>query len=111
MADTQVAQFFIPKITANKDRLVTDAQYMAMLAGWEGWQGHKTSFASDLAAKKRFFHWFLEFPEVFAKGITKRTTEQGRSGGFDCILGNPPFLGGKKISLIMGFFSKLIGNK
>ena len=36
------------------------------------------------AAEKRFFHWFLEFPEVFS------------DGGFDCILGNPPFLGGQK---------------
>lgn len=102
MADTQVAQFFIPKTTANKDRLISDAQYMAMLAGWEGWQGPKTSFASDLAAKKRFFHWFLEFPEVFAEGMKKADTEQGRSGGFDCILGNPPFLGGQKLSGTFG---------
>jgi hypothetical protein len=35
-------------------------------------------------------HWPLEFPEVFEKG------------GFDAIIGNPPFLGGKKISGSMG---------
>ncbi|MFZ5431898.1 MAG: Eco57I restriction-modification methylase domain-containing protein [Bacteroidota bacterium] len=103
MADTQVAQFFIPKTTANKDRLVSDAQYMAMLAGWEGWQGQKTSYARDLAAKKRFFHWFLEFPEVFAEGMKKKSdTEQGRSGGFDCILGNPPYLGGQRLTTNFG---------
>ena len=37
-------------------------------------------------------HWPLEFPEVFARG----------SGGFHAIVGNPPFLGGKKISTILG---------
>ncbi|MBA2933064.1 N-6 DNA methylase [Sphingomonas sp. CGMCC 1.13654] len=34
------------------------------------------------------FHWQLEFPEVFAR----------ENGGFDAIVGNPPFLGGKRIS-------------
>lgn len=31
-------------------------------------------------------HWVLEFPEVFS------------GGGFDAIIGNPPFMGGQKIS-------------
>lgn len=39
---------------------------------------------------RRPFHWALEFPEVFARG------------GFDAIVGNPPFLGGKKISTSNG---------
>jgi len=34
-----------------------------------------------LAREHRFFHWHLEFPEVFV---------EGRSG-FDCVLGNPPW--------------------
>jgi hypothetical protein len=38
------------------------------------------------------FHWELEFPEVFAR----------KSGGFDAIVGNPPFLGGSKISGTFG---------
>jgi hypothetical protein len=36
----------------------------------------------------RPFHWAIEFPEVFAR----------ESAGFDAIVGNPPFLGGKDIS-------------
>lgn len=35
--------------------------------------------ANELAAQKRFFHWCLEFPEVF------------ENDGFDCVLGNPPW--------------------
>ncbi|MCC6837047.1 MAG: N-6 DNA methylase [Bacteroidia bacterium] len=86
MADSQVAQFFIPKTTANKDKLITDNEYRQILAGHKGWQGQKTAMATVIAQEKRIFHWFLEFPEVF------------QQQGFDCILGNPPFLGGKKIS-------------
>ncbi len=86
MADTQVAQFFIPKTKENVHRLMTDGEYRQILGGWQGWQDQKVANATVVAHQKRFFHWFLEFPEVFSKG------------GFDCILGNPPFLGGKKIS-------------
>jgi hypothetical protein len=39
------------------------------------------------------FHWELEFPEVFER----------RRPGFDAIIGNPPFLGGKLISNSLGF--------
>lgn len=35
--------------------------------------------ANQVAQEKRFFHWALEFPEVFEQG------------GFDCVLGNPPW--------------------
>lgn len=35
--------------------------------------------ANRLAQENRFFHWPLEFPEVFGEG------------GFDCVLGNPPW--------------------
>ena len=35
---------------------------------------------------RRPFHWAIEFPEVFARG------------GFDAIVGNPPFMGGKLIT-------------
>jgi N-6 DNA Methylase len=38
------------------------------------------------------FHWEIEFPEVFAC----------EDGGFDAVVGNPPFLGGRKISSELG---------
>jgi hypothetical protein len=101
MADMQVAQFFIPKTTANKPYLLTDAAYRQMLAGYKGWQGQHAAKANVLAQEKRFFHWFIEFPEVFSS-----TSEGGgREGaaGFDCILGNPPFLGGSKLSGTFGY--------
>lgn len=42
------------------------------------------------------FHWDLEFPEVFLSGK--------ESGGFNIIVGNPPFLGGSKISTELGSY-------
>lgn len=36
------------------------------------------------------FNWHLEFPEVFKRGQTN--PETGWRGGFDAIVGNPPFL-------------------
>ncbi|WP_367916270.1 DNA methyltransferase [Leadbetterella sp. DM7] len=86
MADTQEAQFFIPKIADTKDYLMTDADFRLILSGYKGWQDRKVAKAASVAFTQRFFHWFIEFPEVF------------HEGGFDCILGNPPFLGGQKLS-------------
>lgn len=53
------------------------------------------TLSTDLSADKparRPFHWPLEFPEVFAR----------EHGGFDGIVGNPPFLGGKRITGVAG---------
>lgn len=59
---------------------------------------HRSSIAAlstDLLADKparRPFHWPLEFPEVFAR----------ERGGFDGMVGNPPFLGGQRITGVAG---------
>jgi|SRR5690554_1075759 len=96
LADLQVAQFFIPKTTANKDKLTTHAQYITYLK--QGTQIFDRGASMAVAAEKRFFHWFLEFPEVFQSA----SAEQSQSGGFDCILGNPPYKGGSKLSGLYG---------
>ena len=87
LADLQVAQFFIPKTYANKEKLTTHSQYKTYL---QGTQILDRGASMAISQEKRFFHWFLEFPEVFQKG------------GFDCILGNPPYLGGRDLSLFYG---------
>src|SRR5579859_5298626 len=43
--------------------------------------------ALAMAADKRFFHWELEFPEVFYD-----QTERREDGGFDAVVGNPPYV-------------------
>lgn len=89
LADLQVAQFFIPKTEEIREKLTTEAKYQNYLNSGAQIQDRGASMA--MATEKRFFHWFLEFPEVFG------------SGGFDCILGNPPYLGGNKVSKRYGF--------
>jgi hypothetical protein len=52
------------------------------------------SLASAMRAARGIapFHWELEFPEVFDR----------QNPGFDAIVGNPPFLGGTRISTVWG---------
>ncbi len=81
LCDVQIAQFFIPK--TDDKRVVTDSRFFEMMRGARDTQAEGAAVSES--SERRFFHWFLEFPEVFA------------GGGFDCVLGNPPFLGGLKI--------------
>ncbi len=47
-----------------------------------------------LADQYQFFHWHLAFPDVFrvsVKGEVPENEQAGWSGGFDVVLGNPPW--------------------
>lgn len=65
--------------------------------------------ALALAQSKRFFHWELEFPEVFFDESKRK-----ENGGFDAVVGNPPYdvLAEKErhedLSGIMGFFENAL---
>jgi uncharacterized protein (DUF433 family) len=89
MADTQVAQFFIPKTQDNKERLMTDGEFRRIMSGYGSWQS-STHYSSVVQQEQYFFHWFLEFPEVF------------QQGGFDCIMGNPPYIAARDIKSNIG---------
>jgi hypothetical protein len=45
----------------------------------------------ELAAEYRFFHWHLEFPEIFGATASDGIGPDGWAGGFTCMLGNPPW--------------------
>ncbi|MFJ6300190.1 Eco57I restriction-modification methylase domain-containing protein [Pseudarthrobacter oxydans] len=45
----------------------------------------------QLAEEYRFFHWHLEFPEVFGDPASGEAGAEGWPGGFSCMLGNPPW--------------------
>ena len=49
-----------------------------------------SAHAHEQLRGRRPFHWPVEFPEVFARG------------GFDAFVGNPPFMGNKKITGELG---------
>ncbi|MGL5063879.1 MAG: Eco57I restriction-modification methylase domain-containing protein, partial [Microcoleus sp.] len=72
------AAFFMPLTEQNLQLLPTTAALNQLLGGNPITQ-RVVDEANWLAEEKRFFHWCLEFPEVF------------EGGGFDCVLGNPPW--------------------
>ncbi|MBD3386396.1 restriction endonuclease [candidate division KSB1 bacterium] len=83
LASIKTAPWFMRK--ENAADFITDGKYREYLNG-RTIQSRAAAKADAVAAERHIFHWFIEFPEVMA------------AGGFDCILGNPPFLGGQKIS-------------
>lgn len=53
-------------------------------------QAEFEAYAREKLDERRTLNWPVEFPEVFD------------GGGFDAFIGNPPFLGGKRISTVWG---------
>lgn len=86
-----IAQFYLPKTASTKSQLITDEEFRAFLDGHRTPQGQATATAWALAERKKFFHWFLQFPDIVSRG------------GFDCILGNPPYKGGSHLSGLYGY--------
>lgn len=82
-ADLYVAAFVTPKTggvpeTRVQVSIPTTGQVWLALSGQTVY-GPLVGRAQDLAGKASAFHWPLEFPDVFERG------------GFDCVLGNPPW--------------------
>jgi len=66
-----------------------DAALVVLRSVSTGWLRTDLPDDTPMPTERQCLHWPLAFPEVFL--------EQGRSG-FDAIVGNPPFLGGTRIS-------------
>ena len=91
LAAIPIAQFYIAKAKNRPGAHVTEEEFSAYWKGIRKAQSQATAEAWATSAHKRFFHWFLAFPEVID------------GGGFDCILGNPPYLGGQALSGTYGY--------
>jgi len=79
-ADCCCAAFFWPLDAEHVESVPTTATVrMVQTSGGGALNGDMLGEVQRLAREHRFFHWHLEFPEVFA------------DGGFDCVLGNPPW--------------------
>jgi type I restriction-modification system DNA methylase subunit len=76
--DLWTTAFFAP-LTVEGAVAVPTTRHVWEAAGGNLGQKQVTGLALDLAYRQPFFHWPLEFPEVFA------------CGGFDVMLGNPPW--------------------
>ncbi|KAF5084981.1 putative DNA-binding domain protein [anaerobic digester metagenome] len=79
-ADSWCAAFFWPLDAEHARTAPTTATVRMVQASGGGMLVEDTlGEVRGIAKEHRFFHWHLEFPEVFA------------DGGFDCVLGNPPW--------------------
>lgn len=79
LQDLWTASFFIPKTEIHKACIVTNEALMAANRGELDPQIE--SEVRLRSEQNRFFHWQLQFPEVFDR----------ESPGFDVVLGNPPW--------------------
>ncbi len=59
--------------------------------------------ASDTATRKHFFHWELEFPNIF---FDAQGQPLGEDAGFDVVIGNPPYVRQEQLSPDKPFFSE-----
>lgn len=87
VADAWCTAFVQPKAEGGPD--ITDETLSAVDSGAA--PGEVTEAVAELAARYRFFHWHLEFPDIFDVPEGGAATPSGWLGGFTCIVGNPPW--------------------
>ena len=80
VADAWCAAFVWPKQPGDLSASAPTSELWRQLRDGQGRPPTLTTqTVTDLASQYAFFHWHLQFPHVFARG------------GFDCVLGNPPW--------------------
>ena len=87
-ADAWCAAFTQPKTAGTEQIAVTDEVVRALAEGSVGSPASMALINSE-SVQHRYFHWHLEFPQIFDSGGT--TSPQGWSGGFSVMVGNPPW--------------------
>jgi N-6 DNA Methylase len=91
IGDAVISAFFVAdKPKARERERATIESWLAGGSLQDQWEKLNAAASSLIAGEHPLmpFHWEVEFPEVFTP----------HNGGFDAIVGNPPFLGGTKIS-------------
>jgi N-6 DNA Methylase len=95
--DLIIAAFF--SANNNKDREAKRKQLRFQFDEWQLRNGDVQELVATVVELRKSvypFHWEIEFPEVF------EVYRRSNNTGFDCFIGNPPFLGGSKISSTYG---------
>lgn len=77
-AHLYTATFFLPKTAESRAQVPTTEHLLKLLGGRPITEAMEQA-VQEAATNFRFFHWHLRFGEVMGKG------------GFDCVLGNPPW--------------------
>ena len=94
LADAWCAAFVQPKTEETRSTAITQAVLEHFGAGsYTLDPAAAEDLVTDLTRQYRFFHWHVEFPHIFrvGNGATDIDPATGWSGGFSCVIGNPPW--------------------
>jgi hypothetical protein len=93
VADAWCAAFVQPKTGShNSGQGITHATLRALSENPQTVPDSVVKLVRKLARQYRLFHWHLEFPGIFTVGEDgKDDPATGWSGGFSCVIGNPPW--------------------
>ena len=93
LADAWCAAFVQPKTDVTRSTAITQA-VLESFAETSGTLDLAVAeqLVTDLTRQYRFFHWHVEFPHIFRVGNGANIDPAtGWSGGFSCVIGNPPW--------------------
>ncbi|WP_281156330.1 DNA methyltransferase [Streptomyces sp. HYC2] len=93
ISDAWCAAFVWPKVQGAPTP-VTEGVFRDLQSAGAGIPVSTNEEIIRLAQQHKFFHWHLEFPEVFTVSETADgdiDPSVGWAGGFSCVLGNPPW--------------------
>src|SRR5262249_51753828 len=94
LADAWCAAFVQPKTADNRTTAITQATLESFTAGASTLDSAAAEeLVARLTRQYRFFHWHVEFPHMFrvGNGTVGIDSQTGWSGGFSCVIGNPPW--------------------
>lgn len=106
VGDVLVGAFFAGKNAREREKERSRRQML--VSEWLQAEGPSPAELLEMRAEIRrqvpVFHWWLEYPEIFqAERPDPLSSEAGTEpADLDAIIGNPPFLGGKRISTEYG---------
>ncbi len=88
--DAWCAAFSYPKVSLGSEANIGNPELIDVLQADHELSDSLLEVVQTGLAQLAFFHWNAEFPQVF------------RSGGFACLVGNPPYMGGSRIRSQLG---------
>ncbi|WP_298207635.1 N-6 DNA methylase [Ferrimicrobium sp.] len=91
-ADAWCAAFFYEKVPQGGE-ITTDSIHRILTTGRAGVGPRERELIESLGTQNKFLHLHIAFPEVFQAGDDNQSTATttGLRGGFDVVLGNPPW--------------------
>jgi len=95
LADAWCSAFFWPKVKGIELLPMTYGRFRKVERSPYDIGPHEYAEVRHLAEKHRFFHWNLAFPSVFRYPGKDKAPDNdlgGWCGGFDVVLGNPPWV-------------------